>query len=107
VVRGSASWKITCSHSASSLNRAAQKNLALLQSLQATPQSLREAAIKEATALLRTGKVKGLDYAPTQNGFVFSTTEIHPAIDRDQRLERASTANSSEIPARQIQTEAA
>jgi hypothetical protein len=67
----------------------------------------REAATKEATALPRTGKMKGFDRALTQNGFVFSTTEIHPAIDRDQRLERASTANSSEIPARQIQTEPA
>jgi hypothetical protein len=39
--------------------------------------------------------MKGLEYQAAQNGFVFSASEIHAAIDRDQRLHRASTADFS------------
>jgi len=92
------------------LNRAVQKNLALLQSLQAERKAQREAAMKEAAALLKLSEMKGLDYTTAnarQDGFIFSTAEIHAAIDRDQRLQRASTADFSKYGPRKFQTLAA
>ena len=68
------------------INRAIQKNLAQLQSLQATRKAQRETAMKEAAALLKLSEMKGLEYVPAKDGFVFSNTEIHTAIDRQQRL---------------------
>jgi hypothetical protein len=89
------------------LNRAVQKNLALLLSLQATRKVQREAAMKEAAALLKLSEMKGLEYEPTKDGFVFSTAEIHTSIDRDQRLRRALTADFSKYRPRKFQTLAA
>jgi hypothetical protein len=54
-----------------------------------------EAAMKGATALLKLSEMKGLEYSPARDGFVFSNDQIHPAIDRDQCLHRASTADLS------------
>src|SRR5579863_9254997 len=68
------------------INRGLQKNLALLQSLQATRKAERAAAMKEAAALLKLSEMKGLQYHPANDGFVFSNDQIHTAIDRDQRL---------------------
>ena len=85
------------------------KNLALLQSLQAARQAQREAAMKEAAALLKLSEMKGLEYFhdkaaqaqvrcaanSKQNGFVFSNDQIHAAIDRDQRLRKFQTQASA------------
>jgi len=73
------------------INRSLQKNLALLQSLQSIRKQEREAAMKEAAALLKLSEMKGLEYIPVRDGFVFSNDQIRVAIDRDQRLHRAST----------------
>jgi hypothetical protein len=89
------------------INRAIQKNLALLQSLQAARKVQREAAMKEAAALLKLSEMRGLEYVPARDGFVFSTAEIHAAIDRDQRLQRASTTDFSKYRPRKFQTIAA
>jgi hypothetical protein len=89
------------------INRAIQKNLALLQSLQATRHADREAAMKEAAALLKLSEMKGLEYVPSRDGFVFSNDQIHAAIDRDQRLQRASTADFTKYRSRKLQTRAA
>jgi len=89
------------------LNRAIQKNLALLQSLQLTRNARRETAMKEAAALLKLSEMKGLQYEPSKDGFVFSNDQIHAAIDRDQRLQRASTADFSKYRSRKLQTKAA
>jgi hypothetical protein len=89
------------------LNRAVQKNLALLQSLQATRKAQRETAMKEAAVLLQLSEMKGLEYFPTHDGFVFSTAEIHAAIDRYQRLDRASTADFSKYKPRKFHAHAA
>ena len=70
------------------LNRAVQKNLALLQSLQAARKAEREAAMKEAATLLQLSEMKGLEYQPAQDGFAFSASEIHAAIDRQYRLQQ-------------------
>ena len=89
------------------INRAIQKNLALLQSLQATRKAERETAMKEAAALLKLSEMKGLEYVPARDGFGFSNDQIHAAIDRDQRLQRASTADFSKYRSRKPQSQAA
>jgi hypothetical protein len=89
------------------LNRSLQKNLALLQSLQAARKAQREAEMKEAADLLQVSEIKGLEYEPAKDGFVFSTSEIHLAIDRQQRLNRASTTDFSKFRPRNIHTQAA
>ena len=89
------------------LNRAIQKNLAILQQLQATRKAQHEAAMNEAANLLRLSEMRGLEYYPAKDGFPFSTTEIHAAIDRNQRLERASTADFSKYRPRKFHTRAA
>jgi len=75
------------------LNRAVQKNLALLQSLQATRKAQRESDLKEAASLLQLSEMKGLEYTPVKDGFVFSNDQIRIAIDRDRRLQRASATD--------------
>jgi hypothetical protein len=89
------------------INRSIQKNLAMLQSLQATRKAEREAAMKEAAALLKLSEMRGLEYVPSKDGFVFSTAQIHSAIDREQRLQRASTTDFSKYRRREFQTRAA
>ena len=39
--------------------------------------------------LQQLSEMKGLQYEPTKDGFVFSNAEIHAAIDKDRRLYRA------------------
>jgi hypothetical protein len=89
------------------INRSVQKNLAMLQSLQAARKAEREAAMKEAAALLQLSEMRGLEYFPTKDGFVFSTPEIHAAIDRDQRLRRAATTDFTKFKPRKFHTQAA
>jgi hypothetical protein len=73
------------------INRAVQKNLALLQSLQAARKAQRESEMADAKRLLQFSEMKGLEYTPSLDGFIFSNDQIHAAIDRDHRLRRAST----------------
>jgi len=89
------------------INRSLQKNLAMLQSLQATRKAQHETAMKEAAALLQLSEMRGLEYFPTKDGFPFSTDQIHAAIDRDQRLQRASTTDFSKFRPRKFHTQAA
>jgi hypothetical protein len=89
------------------INRSLQKNLALLQSVQAVRKLEREAAMKEAATLLKLSEMKGLEYVPARDGFTFSTDQIHAAIDREQRLQRASTTDFSKYRTRKFQTQAA
>jgi hypothetical protein len=89
------------------LNRALQQNLAVLQSLQAARLARRETEMKEAACLLQISEMRGLEYQPAKDGFVFSTSEIHARIDRQQRLERASTTNFSKFRPRKLQSQAA
>jgi len=89
------------------LNRAIQKNLALLQSLQADRKAQREVEMKEAASLLQLSEMKGLEYQPANDGFVFSTGEIHAAIDRQRRLQRAATTDFSKYRPRKLHAHAA
>ena len=89
------------------LNRAIQKTLAILQSLQTVRKAQHEVAMKEAAALLRLSEMKGLEYQPAKDGFLFSNDQIHAAIDREQRLERASATDFSKYRLRKFHTRAA
>ena len=89
------------------LNRAMQQNLALLQSLQAARKAQRAAQMKEAAALLQVSEMRGVEYQPAKDGFVFSTSEIHSAIDRQQRLHQAARTVFSQLTPRKLQTQAA
>jgi hypothetical protein len=89
------------------INRSIQKNLAILQSLQAVRKAEREAAMNEAASLLKLTEMKGLEYQPAKHGFVFSNDQIHAAIDREQRLQRASTTDFSKYRPRKSQAQAA
>ena len=67
------------------INRSLQKNLALLQQLQAT----RKAEATQAAILPQPTESKGL---PRTNGSVFSNDQIHPVIDAKPRPEHHSQA---------------
>ena len=71
------------------INRNIQKNLAILQALQAARIAKREAEMTEAKKLLQLSEMKGLPYEPAKDGFVFSSAQIHAAIDKERRLNRA------------------
>jgi hypothetical protein len=89
------------------INRAIQKNLAMLKQLQAARQAAYEAAMKEAAALLTLSEMRGMEYSPKQDGFVFSRDQIYAAIDRQHRLERAATTDFTRYKLRKLQTRAA
>jgi hypothetical protein len=89
------------------LNRGIQKNLALLQSLQSARKAAHEAAMKEAASLLQLSEMRGMEYQPTRDGFVFSNSEIHAAIDRQQRLLTAAAMNFSRRKPRKFHASAA
>jgi hypothetical protein len=72
------------------INRSLQKNLSLLQSLQATRKEQRRQEIMDAKKLLQLSEMKGLPYDPAKDGFVFSNDQIHAAIDRERRLDQAA-----------------
>jgi hypothetical protein len=89
------------------INRSIQKNMALLQQLQATRKAEQETAMQQAAALLKLSEMRGVEYTPAKDGFVFSNDKIHAAIDRDQRLERAAATDFSRFKPRKFQTQAA
>jgi hypothetical protein len=89
------------------INRSIQKNLAILQQLQATRKAEHEAAMQQAAALLKLSEMRGVEYSPTKDGFVFSTTQIHAAIDREHRLERAAATDFTRFKPRKFQSVAA
>src|SRR5580658_3691230 len=89
------------------INRSLQKNLAILQQLQATRKAADEAAMKEAATLLKLSEMRGIEYQPAKDGFVFSRDQIHAAIDRQYRLDRAATTDFTRYKPRKFQTQAA
>ncbi len=89
------------------INRSLQKNLAMLQQLQAARKATDEAAMKEAATLLKLSEMRGMEYQPAKDGFVFSNDQIHAAIDRQLRLDRAATTDFTRYRPRKFQTQAA
>jgi hypothetical protein len=66
----------------------------------------RESEMAEAMRLLQFSEMKGLEYQPAKDGFVFSNDQIHAAIDRDRRLERASTIDFNKHKSRNLRAAA-
>ncbi len=89
------------------INRSLQKNLAILQQLQTTRKATEKANMKEPPALLKLSEMRGIEYQPAKDGFVFSTAEIHAAIDRQHRLDRAAATDFTRFKPRKFQTQAA
>jgi hypothetical protein len=89
------------------INRNLQKNLATLQALQSARLAKREAEMKEAKKLLQLSEMKGLPYEPIKDGFVFSTVQIHAAIDKERRLNRAYQTDFSRYKSQKLHANAA
>jgi hypothetical protein len=51
--------------------------------------------------------MKGLPYQPARDGFVFSTAEIHAAIDKERRLNRAHQTDFSRYKPQKLYANAA
>lgn len=68
------------------LNRAVQKNLAILQDMQAKRKAERQRALEEAAKLYQFNEKKDLQQNHAANGFVFSNEEIRAAVHRERRL---------------------
>ncbi len=89
------------------INRNIQKNMAMLQALQTARVAKREVEMKEAKKLLQLSEMKGLAYEPTKDGFVFSTAQIHAAIDKERRLNRAYQTDFSRYKPQKLHAQAA
>jgi hypothetical protein len=89
------------------INRSLQKNLALLQSLQATRKEERSHEIADAKKLLQLSEMKGLPYNPAKDGFVFSNDHLHATIDRDRRLDQASNTDFTRHKSHKFRAKAA
>lgn len=74
------------------INRNRQRNLKLLQELQAQRQADHEKAMEQAKLLAQESLARGSAYQPHQDGFEFSNAEINGAIDRENRLKAAKRA---------------
>ena len=74
------------------INRNRQRNLKLLQELQAERKAATEEAMEEAKLLAQESLARGAAYEPNRDGFEFSSAQINRAIDRDNRLKAAKTA---------------
>ena len=84
------------------LNRAIEKNMNMLRSLQAERQAKRAAEMEEAMKLLQVSEIKGIEYQPAKDGFVFSKLDIYVAIQRARRLARAAKTDFSAFNIRQF-----
>jgi hypothetical protein len=89
------------------LNRNIQKNMALLQALQAARLAKREAEMKEAKKLLQLSEMKGLPYNPVKDGFVFSNEQILASLDKERRLNRAHQTDFSRYKLQKLHAAAA
>jgi hypothetical protein len=89
------------------INRSLQKNLAMLQSLQATRKEERRHEITDAKKLLQLSEMKGLPYNPAKDGFVFSNDHLHADIDRERRLNQASNTDFTRHKSHKFKAKAA
>jgi hypothetical protein len=84
------------------INRSLQKNLALLQQLQATRKSERKAETEHAAKPTQPNEMNHLLADPAKNGFVFSNAQrpgaIHPERHRDHTQNADSPARSVAKP---------
>jgi hypothetical protein len=88
------------------INRTLQKNMALLKSMQEERRARRAAEMEEASRLLQLSEMRGREYKPEQDGFVFSKEQIYTAIDRSSRLQRAARTDFNRFQHRKFRQQA-
>jgi hypothetical protein len=69
---------------------------------EAVRKTRREVEMRQAAELLQLSKMRGLEYIPGRDGFVFSNDQINAAIDREQRLQRASVTDFTKYKPRKL-----
>jgi hypothetical protein len=89
------------------LNRAIEKNLTLLESLQAARIAQRAIDMREAIRLLQLSEMKGVEYQPAKDGFVFSNREIHSVLERQERSHQAWTTDFPRLRPRKLKAQSA
>jgi hypothetical protein len=72
------------------LSRQLERTVQRLQNLQSQRRATEASQLSEAAALLQMDKKQGRPYNPTEDGFVFTTTEIETFIRRRERLKVAA-----------------
>jgi hypothetical protein len=72
------------------LSRQLERTLQRLQTLQSQRRATEATQLSEAASLLQMDKKQGLPYQPSEDGFVFSNTEIQTFIRRRDRLKAAA-----------------
>jgi len=76
------------------LSRHFEKTLKQLNDTQEKRRATEAHQLSEAAALLQMDQKQGLPYNPSEDGFVFSTTEIETFIRRQSRLKAASACGA-------------
>jgi hypothetical protein len=81
--------------------RTVHKNIELLKKMQADRFAKEAEQLEEAKRLLQLSEMRNLPYDPAADGFVFSTKQIHAAIDRDRRLKHTADPEFGRMNGRQ------
>jgi len=81
--------------------RNVHKNIQLLKDMQAERFEKEAEQMEEAKRLLQLSEMRNLPYDPKADGFVFSTAQIHTAIDRERRLKHTTTHDFGRMNGRQ------
>jgi hypothetical protein len=81
--------------------RNVHKNIQLLKDMQAERFAKEAEQMEQAKRLLQLNEMRNLPYDPKADGFVFSTAQIHAAIDRDRRLKHTTTPDFGRMNGRQ------
>jgi hypothetical protein len=77
------------------------QNIQLLKDMQAERIAKEAEQMEEAKRLLQLSEMRNLPYDPKADGFVFSTAQIHAAIDRDRRLKHTADPEFGRMNGRQ------
>ena len=77
------------------INRSIQKNMDQLRQVQTERKAEQSKQMEQAMLLAQQSLIKGLEYKPASDGFVYSTAQINQAIDRNNRLTEAVMATKA------------
>jgi len=77
------------------INRSIQKNMDQLRQVQTARKAEQSQQMEQAMLLAQQSLIKGIEYKPAGDGFVYSSAEINRAIDRNNRLREAKLATAA------------
>ena len=77
------------------LSRQLERTLKQLQTLQSQRRATEASQLSEAAALLQMDQKQGLPYQPSEDGFVFSNSEIQTFIRLRDRLKVAHASSGA------------